>query len=144
MFRAVNWLMAGLFALATVVQYNDPDPVRWMAIYGAAMLVAAAVGWRGTVPAVVPILVGAVALIWGVFWSMGGGGAATYSHMFDHWEMQNVPIEEARETSGLFIVAAWMAVVAVREWRRARAISKTAARFQEAAAGMPLRGDSGR
>ena len=43
----------------------------------------------------------------------------TYAHMFDHWEMRSISVEEARETSGLFIVAAWMAVLAVHVWRRA-------------------------
>jgi hypothetical protein len=62
--------------------------------------------------------VGVIALIWGVYWSTGVPGAATYAHMFDHWEMQSLPVVEARETSGLFIVAAWMAVLAVHGWRR--------------------------
>jgi Transmembrane family 220, helix len=124
MFRAVAWLMAALFALAMVVQYNDPDPVRWVSIYGSALAVTAFAGWRGAVPVVGALMVGGVAAGWGLLWSTDVSDLATYTHMFDRWEMNNVPIEEARETSGLFLVAAWMAVLAVHGWRRAGAIRK--------------------
>jgi hypothetical protein len=33
--------------------------------------------------------------------------------MFDAWEMQSSSVEEAREASGLVIIAAWMVVVAL-------------------------------
>ena len=42
---------------------------------------------------------------------------AQYSHMFDAWEMKSVSVEEAREATGLLIVAAWMAVLLVRQRR---------------------------
>jgi hypothetical protein len=121
MFRRINWVMAALFAMAAAVQYNDLDPWRWIGIYGAAMIVTAAVARRGMVPIAVPLVVGAVALGWGLFWARDVTGATTYAHMFDHWKMSSVPVEEARETSGLVIVAGWMAVVAGQGWRRARA-----------------------
>jgi Transmembrane family 220, helix len=117
-FRAVNWVMAALFGVAMVVQYNDPDPMRWIAIYGAAMVVAGYAGRRGAVPAVAPLVVGGVALIWGLTWSTDVRAVAPYEHMFDHWQMKNTTVEEARETSGLLIVAGWMAVLALqRRWR---------------------------
>lgn len=97
-FRVLSGLMAGLFALAVAVQYNDPDPGRWMALYGAAAAVACA----------------------------GVADAGTYWHMFDAWEMKNAPIEEAREASGLRIVFVWMAGVAVHwivTYRSSRATS---------------------
>ena len=31
-------MMAVLFLIAAALQYNDPDPLRWMAIYGLAVL----------------------------------------------------------------------------------------------------------
>ena len=125
MFRAVNRMMAALFALAVAVQFNDPDPAGWMAIYGAAMVVTIAIGRRGAVPVVAPLLVGGVALIWGLMWSVAVPTTATYAHLFDRWEMKNAAVEEARETGGLLIVAAWMAVLAVHRWRRARTSRST-------------------
>ena len=120
-FRALNGLMAALFALAVAVQYNDPDPVRWMAIYGAACLVTLMVAIRGRAPIAAPVAVGLIALAWCVYWaSTSRADLGTYGHMFDAWEMKNEPIEEAREASGLLIVSAWMAVVALRTRVQAR------------------------
>jgi len=119
MFRIINGLMALLFAFAVAVQYNDPDPLRWMAMYGAACAVTVAVVIRGTVPLIAPAAVGAVALAWGVYWAASSGVPPDlYRRMFDAWEMKNEAVEEAREASGLLIIAVWMAVVAAWPWIR--------------------------
>jgi hypothetical protein len=99
------------------VQYNDPDPLRWMALYGAACVVAVMVAVRGTVALAAPIVLGTIALVWSAYWASTSAAALRiYAHMFDGWEMKNAPVEEARETSGLLIVALWMAIVAFRAW----------------------------
>ena len=52
-----------------------------------------------------------------MYWAATSGTPfVLYEHMFDAWEMKNTAIEEAREASGLLIVAFWMAVIAV--WSR--------------------------
>jgi hypothetical protein len=118
LFRIVNGVMAALFAVAVAVQYNDPDPIRWMAIYGAACAIAVLTARRRRAPLVAAVSVGAVALAWGLYWAISSGTALSlYEHMFDAWEMKNTAVEEAREASGLFIVAGWMAIVAVHAWR---------------------------
>jgi len=111
-FRMLNGLMAVLFAVAVVVQFNDSDPLRWMAVYGAALTVSILAAVRGAVPVALPAPVGGIALVWGLF-LVGRGGATfrIYQHMFDAWEMTNASIEEAREVTGLLIVFLWMAVV---------------------------------
>jgi hypothetical protein len=113
-FRRLNGIMAALFALAVAVQYNDPDPVRWMAMYGAACVLSVVVAVRGTAPFWAALAVGLVALAWAADWAVGVTGAGVFAHMFDAWEMKSLPIEEARETSGLLIVFVWMSIVAVR------------------------------
>ena len=120
-FRTLNGLMALLFAIAVVVQFNDPDPLRWMAIYGAAFAVSILAAVRGRVPIALPATVGAIALAWGLL-QAGGGGATVrdYRHMFDAWEMRNISIEEAREVTGLLIVFVWMVVVGLWPWLSAR------------------------
>lgn len=113
--RGVNWLMCALFLLSVLVQWNDPDPVRWVAIYGAALAICLVVAFRGRIPAAAPLLVMVVAVVWSLA-TMGGGPAANaYSHMFDAWEMKSMPVEEAREAAGLLIVSAWMLVVVVAQ-----------------------------
>jgi hypothetical protein len=113
-FQIMNAVMALLFLLAVVVQYNDPDPIRWMAIYGAACVVSVLAWMQRRVHPAAPVLVGAAALAWALFLVLGGPAGTNYLHMFDAWEMRSVNVEQAREATGLLIVAAWMAVLAVR------------------------------
>jgi hypothetical protein len=118
-FRFINRAMCGLFLLAVVVQWNDPDPWRWMVMYGAAATVCLLVALRRHIGTAAPLAVGATALVWSVSTIAGGPAAAQYAQMFDAWEMKAMPVEEAREASGLLIIAAWMVVVAAAQ-RRAR------------------------
>lgn len=118
--RALNWLMAALFLFAALLQYNDPDPARWMAIYAGAMLVTGYAAARGSVVPWFPLAIAAVALMWGLDWSRDVPGFAPYTHMFDSWKMNNETVEEARETGGLLIVTGWMLVLTIQGWRRTR------------------------
>jgi hypothetical protein len=106
--------MTLLFAFAAALQFNDPDPVRWIAIYGAASVLSLTVFFRRRVPPAVAIGVAAIALVWAASIAFGGPAASEYGHMFDAWEMKSPSVEEAREASGLLIVAAWMTVIGVR------------------------------
>lgn len=40
MMKAVDGLLAMLFFLAAAVQYNDPDSLAWIVLYGAAAVLA--------------------------------------------------------------------------------------------------------
>jgi len=116
--RMLSSLMALMFLFSVAVQYNDPDPVRWMAIYGAA---AAVCIWRvaaGRVPRWLPSVVAATAALWAAV-SARLVDPASLPHMFDSFEMHSLAVEEARETSGLLIVTAWMLVVSLAPGRRA-------------------------
>jgi Transmembrane family 220, helix len=112
--RTLDLVMTLLFAFAAALQFNDPDPVRWIAIYGAASVLSLTVFFRRRVPPAVAIGVAAIALVWAASIAFGGPAASEYSHMFDAWEMKSPSVEEAREASGLLIVAAWMTVIGVR------------------------------
>ena len=113
-FRAVSALMTALLAVAVAVQYNDPDPVQWMAIYGAACALSAVAVVRGRAPWAWAAAVGLVALVWGIVAAQGAYGRSHLIEMFQSWEMKSPGVEEAREASGLLIVAAWMAVLAIQ------------------------------
>jgi hypothetical protein len=118
MFRVFAGLMAVLLAFAAAVNVNDPDPVRWVAMYGAACVISIIVALTGAVPLPLPALVGAVALAWAIVWAARVPSLEMYTHMFDEWEMKSETVEEARETCGLLIVAVWMAALVLRAWRR--------------------------
>ncbi len=109
--------MAGLFLLAAVVQLNDPDPARWVAIYLAASLLSTGAALGRWCPSIACGSVAIVAVVWSGTIVFAGPGATEYTHMFDAWEMRSIAVEEAREASGLIIVAAWMTVLALRSAR---------------------------
>jgi len=79
-------------------------------------------GSRPSIPRGVPVAVAVVALGWAAVIAFGGPAASEYGHMFDAWEMKSPAVEEAREASGLVIVAAWMAVLFIRAGRRASVV----------------------
>jgi Transmembrane family 220, helix len=115
--RAVDLLMALLFAFAAALQYNDPDPIRWIAVYGCACVLSLVAAFRRRVPPAAAIAVGLVALVWAAWIAFGGPVASENRHMFDAWEMKSASVEQAREASGLILVAAWMTVLFIRGYR---------------------------
>ncbi|HVG44687.1 MAG TPA: transmembrane 220 family protein [Longimicrobium sp.] len=114
--RAANGAMAALFAFAAAVQYNDPDPLRWMALYLAAAA-ACVLAFLRRLPRWAPLVVGLAALAWAATLAPHVLGRVGWGEMVEAWEMKDVRVEEGRETYGLLIVAAWMAVLAVAHRR---------------------------
>lgn len=105
--------MVLLFFASAAVQYNDPDPLPWAALYLACAVVSAwsAAGRASWVPAAA---VGLVAGVWALTIAprvLGAPGFPT----FEFGEgMKSEVVEETRELFGLLIGAGWMASVGVR------------------------------
>lgn len=108
--RVSTVVMSLLFLLALVAQYNDPDPLRWMAIYGAAAA-AGLLLLGGRLPRWLPVVVGLVALVWATALAPGVVGRVAPGDLFREVTMASAAIEEAREMVGLLIVAGWMLVL---------------------------------
>jgi hypothetical protein len=109
--RAVDLGLAVLLAGCAAVQYNDPDPVLWISLYGAGsvLLLLAAAGWRRRWAVLVVLgayaVVGAIALPGFVDWLLhhpAGDLTAPMSAEQPH-------IEASREFVGLLIAAACVA-----------------------------------
>ena len=123
--RALHLLFAALFAFSAALQLNDPDPLQWIAIYLAAAAVAALAALApARLPRWLPWTLAAIAFVWGAWLTRGWWGQVAPSRMFEAWEMKNQAVELERESFGLFIVAAWMLVVA---WTTRRAAARRAA-----------------
>jgi hypothetical protein len=112
--KLLNYLMTACFLFSVIVQLNDPDPIRWIVIYGLA---AAACAWaiRGRVDWRFPAAVGAVALSWALWLASSVLGKVRFGELFEAFEMKDTRVEVGREFGGLLIVAAWMAVLAFHE-----------------------------
>jgi hypothetical protein len=111
--RVLAAVFALLFAFAAFVNFNDPDSMRWIALYGLATVVAA---WRALSatgpPAPLPIGVAVVAGAWAANLLPGVLGKVGWGEMTAAWEMKNTRIEEGREFWGLTIVVVAMLMLA--------------------------------
>jgi hypothetical protein len=116
--HAADAVMLLLFTLGAVVQLNDPDPVRWFAVYALAA-VACLLSLLRRVHWAFPAILCAAALAWAATLVPHVVGRVPFRDMFGAFEMRSVGIEESREMYGLVIIAAWMAVVALRARRGA-------------------------
>jgi hypothetical protein len=114
--KLLNYLMTACFLFSVIVQYNDPDPWRWVLMYGmAAAACVLAILRRGDWK--VPAAVGAVALAWALALAPAALGKVGFGELFEAFEMKDARVEVGREFGGLLIVAFWMAVLAI-DWRR--------------------------
>jgi glucan phosphoethanolaminetransferase (alkaline phosphatase superfamily) len=111
LWTVANGLMCLAFAFSVIVQVNDPDPLSWMAVYGAAALISG-LELKRLVRPLFPALLAAVALTWAATIAPRVIGKVPFGAMFAEFEMRNAGVEESREMYGLLIVAAWMASVA--------------------------------
>ncbi len=105
--------MALLFGFGAALQINDPDPARWIAVYAAAAAaclfsILQLLHWA------IPALLCGVTGAWAAALAPRVVGRVPFGDMFGAFEMRNVGVEESREMYGLLIIAAWMAVLAIR------------------------------
>ncbi len=117
--KILNYIMAAMFLFSVVVQYNDPDPLVWMTIYGAALAVCV-LEILGRNRWYFPAMVGAITLVWALMLVSQVLGKVAFSELFEAWEMKDQRVEVAREMGGLLIVAFWMMVLTGIQWRVAR------------------------
>jgi hypothetical protein len=112
--KFVNYIFLIIFLLCMAVQYNDPDPFRWMFLYGAAALCCILFALR-KLPPYLPLATAVVAGLWILLllpavWGLSIPAKEVFSmvHMF------SPGVEEVREIGGLSIVMIWMTVLAIK------------------------------
>ncbi len=92
--RVASGLVALLFAYAAVVQYNDPDPIRWTLLYAVAA-VAVGVSITMHLPPSLPLALAALSFGWAALIVPGVVRVAELTGS-----------EEEREIAGLLLVGA--------------------------------------
>ena len=117
-FKAVSWLMAGLLFVCVALQYNDPDPIRWMLIYGAGAVTSVLLPIKKPTAALA-LLVGMVALAWSFYLIHSVWGLIALSDLTSKMSEKGGAVEEGREAGGLLIEGVWM--MAAAAYRGARA-----------------------
>ena len=115
--RTLSALFVGIFLLSAAVQWNDPDPLVWIAGYlvAAGLSLAACFGQMPVFPNA------AAAIVFG-FWflSLAGTIPGAPSAAFSSFKMRASTHEEPREAVGLLICAVWTTSLAVRGMRQRR------------------------
>ena len=97
-FRSIGFLFAFLFAIAAAVQYNDPDALIWIAIWGLAAVISLAFALN-KVSSLVTQVMGILCF---------GGFFYLYPPKFEGFEIgagDIVNIELGREAFGVLIIA---------------------------------------
>jgi hypothetical protein len=118
--KVANLMFAALFLLAAVVQFNDPDPGRWVALYLTAS--ACSVAFHlGRLPFGVALLVASGALIWSLtLLPTVIRFPPALAQVFGDVKMYGPGVEEAREMGGLWLVAGWLGTISLIARRRSR------------------------
>ena len=117
--KVADALFLLMFAFSVVVQVNDPDPLAWMAIYGAAAI-ACLLSLMGRLPWSFAVITGLIALVWAATIAPRVIGQVPFLDMFAEFEMKDIGVEESREMYGLLIVGGWMAVLGHRSFWKGR------------------------
>lgn len=106
-FRLASYVMAALFAVCVALQHNDPDPARWMLVYGVAAIVAALLpAKKQLVPA--GFLVAAVALGWAAYLVFVVWGRMEVADLANKMSEKGGAVEQGRESGGLAIAGFWL------------------------------------
>ena len=110
--KILNLVFLLAFLLAALLQYNDPDPIRWVAIYIAAATLCKLQHFKQITP-IFPVLLLIICLAWiGMLVPSLTQGVA-WTDILDSLAMKTKAVEEAREIGGLVLVASWSAVIAI-------------------------------
>jgi uncharacterized membrane-anchored protein len=103
-FVAICWTLAVLFSLSVGLQINDPDPVRWMLIYGVSAIVIAMLPAKRALASVV-IALGLVAAAWSAYLANQVLGVIGVSDLWMKMSEKGGAVEVGREAGGLAIIA---------------------------------------
>jgi len=111
--KTANIFLSILFLFAAVLQYNDPDPLQWIFIYGLSALTCGLFAWKSG-PLILPAITGVVSFIWMIFLFVvlqGAPDAIIWADVFGEASMKTESVELTREILGLFIIFVWMTVL---------------------------------
>ena len=116
--RIAHGVMTVLFLISAAVQYNDPSPAPWIALYlAAATATGLAVAGRKAFGLAVAIIV--VCVCWEIHYLRLGAWHTPFGNLTREWHMTDETIVDGREFYALILIAGWMVAVALTKPRSA-------------------------
>ena len=110
-----NYFMLLVFLLCVVVQYNDPDSLIWMTMYGLAAI-NCILSIRNEIHLSISIFLGLLGIVWAL--TLLPDVISNYlatDNMFT-WQMNGLGVEEIREFGGLLIIILWMSILTLSNY----------------------------
>jgi hypothetical protein len=120
--RVFNLVWTGVFVLFAVLQYNDPDPWRWIPIYGLAAYLCYRYATGGR-PQQAALLVIFFCIGYGVYLFMGTDGVFSWAtahnreNLVQSMKATKPWIENTREFGGLLIIIVVLSINYLRHRR---------------------------
>tara|TARA_R110002051_G_scaffold1246_2_gene6863 strand:- start:1962 stop:2309 length:348 start_codon:yes stop_codon:yes gene_type:complete len=111
LFKILGYVFAVLFTIGAVLQYNDPDSLHWIVIYGMAAVVSLLCALN-KIGHIVPLVLGVLAFI---------GFVYLYPSDFQGFDLNDgdiVTVELGREAFGLLIISIVLLVFAFRSKKK--------------------------
>jgi len=103
--KSANYIMIVLFAIAAIVQYNDPDPFRWIAVYLGAIAICLLFAWD-QLPTTLAFVYAAACLVAGLVLFIRALERTSWQ-----WD------EGVNEPAGLFAIFLWISTLAWTKWK---------------------------
>ena len=117
--KLMDYGLAAMLAVIAGLQFNDPDPVYWVAVYGLAALVPLAQAFNGRAPFLAALTIGMI--ISGMIYASSGFfafvAAGDYAAITGPMGRGARHVEPAREFLGLLIALLVVGYYALR-WHR--------------------------
>jgi hypothetical protein len=104
--------------VAVGLQINDPDPVRWMIMWGTAAIAIGVLPARRVI-SLVAIGIGLIAAAWAAYLSQQVLGVIHFSDLFSKMSAKGGAVEVGREAAGLVVIS--VALLGCGAFRASRA-----------------------
>ncbi len=117
--RIAHGLMAVLFAFSALIQYNDPSPAPWIALYAAAAVACGFAAAGRSTSWLAPVII-LVCVWWEIHYIRLGAWHTPFGDLTTEWHMTSEAIVNGREFYALIWIAAWMGLILVTRRLTAR------------------------
>ncbi|MBM65132.1 MAG: hypothetical protein CMH55_02735 [Myxococcales bacterium] len=128
MWAKLNLVVSALMGLSAALQYNDPDPLPWIAFYGCAAL--AGFSYTARLGPFFCVAVAAIGAGWAGHLAQAHHQFLDWAHLAQSMQAESPGIELGREIGGLSLASAWLAAIGIGQWMRRREAQRGRDRHQ--------------